>query len=101
MLAKQWLNNTRGIMDQIENEQMENIRRAAEVMANSIEAGRWVPLRASDFDSATAIRTSLRSHSRSGQPHAHCGKRCEPRDRDGRRQEGFGGCITFPLSEIA
>jgi len=42
MLAQQWLNNARGIMDQIENEQMENIRKAAEVMANSIEAGRWV-----------------------------------------------------------
>ena len=42
MLAKQWLNNVRSIMDQIETTQMENIRRAAEVMANSIEAGRWV-----------------------------------------------------------
>jgi uncharacterized phosphosugar-binding protein len=42
MLAKQWLNNVRGIMDNIENSQMENIRKAAEVMANTIEAGRWV-----------------------------------------------------------
>lgn len=42
MLAKQWLNNIRGIMDQIEETQMENIRKAAEVMANTIEAGRWV-----------------------------------------------------------
>jgi len=42
MLAKQWLNNVRTIMDEIENTQMENIRKAAEVMADSIEAGRWV-----------------------------------------------------------
>jgi uncharacterized phosphosugar-binding protein len=41
-LAKQWLDNTRGIMKQIEDTQMENIRRAAEVMADTIEAGRWV-----------------------------------------------------------
>ena len=42
MLAKQWLTNVRAIMDTIEETQMENIRRAAEIMANSIEAGRWV-----------------------------------------------------------
>jgi uncharacterized phosphosugar-binding protein len=42
MLAKQWLNNVRTIMDQIEQTQMEAIFQAAEVMANSIEAGRWV-----------------------------------------------------------
>jgi uncharacterized phosphosugar-binding protein len=42
MLAKQWLDNARGIMDKIEDTQMENIRKAAAVMANSIEAGRWV-----------------------------------------------------------
>ena len=42
MLAKQWLNNVRGIMDDIENTQGENIRKAAEVMADTIEAGRWV-----------------------------------------------------------
>ena len=42
LLAKQWLNNIRGIMDEIENTQMENIRKAAEVMADTIEAGRWV-----------------------------------------------------------
>ena len=41
-LAKQWLDNTRDIMKQIEDTQMENIRKAAEVMADSIEAGRWV-----------------------------------------------------------
>lgn len=42
MLATQWLNNVRGIMDRIEQTQLENIRKAAEAMANSIEAGRWV-----------------------------------------------------------
>src|SRR5215208_704214 len=42
MLAKQWLNNIRGIMDQIEGTQIENIRKAAELMADTIEAGRWV-----------------------------------------------------------
>ncbi len=41
-LAKQWLDNTRAIMQQIEETQMDNIRKAAEVMADSIEAGRWV-----------------------------------------------------------
>lgn len=42
MLAKQWLNNVRGIMSRIEETQMENIRKAAAIMADSIEAGRWV-----------------------------------------------------------
>jgi uncharacterized phosphosugar-binding protein len=42
MLAKQWLDNARATMSRIEETQMENIRRAAEVMADSIEAGRWV-----------------------------------------------------------
>jgi uncharacterized phosphosugar-binding protein len=41
-LATQWLNNARAVMDRIEQTQTENIRRAAEVMADSIEAGRWV-----------------------------------------------------------
>lgn len=41
-LAKQWLDNARNVMDQIETTQMESIRKAAEVMADSIEAGRWV-----------------------------------------------------------
>jgi uncharacterized phosphosugar-binding protein len=41
-LAKQWLSNARSVMDAIEQTQMDNIRTAAEVMANSIEAGRWV-----------------------------------------------------------
>jgi uncharacterized phosphosugar-binding protein len=42
MLAKKWLSNVRGIIDDIENTQEQNIRRAAEVMADTIEAGRWV-----------------------------------------------------------
>lgn len=42
MLAKQWLNNARDVMSRIEETQLENIRKAAEVMADSIEAGRWV-----------------------------------------------------------
>lgn len=41
-LAKQWLDNTRAIMDRIEATQTDAIRRAAEKMADSIEAGRWV-----------------------------------------------------------
>jgi uncharacterized phosphosugar-binding protein len=41
-LAGKWLNNARAVMDRIEQTQTENIRRAAEVMADSIEAGRWV-----------------------------------------------------------
>src|SRR6185503_7170282 len=42
MLAKQWLQNARSIMDRIEETQMENIQKAASLMADSIEAGRWV-----------------------------------------------------------
>ena len=42
MLAKQWLDNARNVMDQIEQTQVDNIRKAAEAMAASIEAGRWV-----------------------------------------------------------
>lgn len=42
MLAKQWLNNARNVMAQIEDTQMENIQKAATAMADSIEAGRWV-----------------------------------------------------------
>lgn len=42
MLAKQWLDNARDIMNRIEETQLENIRKAAEVMADSIGAGRWV-----------------------------------------------------------
>ena len=42
MLAKKWLENARGIMEKIEETQLENIKTAATVMADSIEAGRWV-----------------------------------------------------------
>lgn len=42
MLAKQWLDNARAVLDRIEASQLDNIRRAAEVMADSISAGRWV-----------------------------------------------------------
>src|SRR5690348_7023891 len=42
MLAKQWLDNARNVMSKIEDTQLDNIRKAAEQMANSIEAGRWV-----------------------------------------------------------
>lgn len=42
MLAIEWLNNARGVMTKIEETQLENIRRAAHLMADSIEAGRWV-----------------------------------------------------------
>lgn len=41
-LAHKWLNNAREVMSQIEETQMENIQKAAEAMADSIEAGRWV-----------------------------------------------------------
>lgn len=42
MLAKEWLLNTRNIMTRIEETQMDNIVRAAEAMADTIEAERWV-----------------------------------------------------------
>lgn len=42
MLAKQWLENAHGLMNTIEASQLENVRKAAEVMADSIEKGRWV-----------------------------------------------------------
>lgn len=42
MLAKQWLTNARDIMSRIEETQIDNIREAAEAMADSIESGRWV-----------------------------------------------------------
>ncbi len=41
-LAKQWLDNTRSVLDAIENTQMAAIQQAAEIMADSIECGRWV-----------------------------------------------------------
>jgi uncharacterized phosphosugar-binding protein len=42
MLAKQWLTNARDIMSRIEDTQLDNIQRAAEVMADSIACDRWV-----------------------------------------------------------
>lgn len=42
MLALEWLNNARDVMNHIEKTQIENIRKAAEVMADTIECGRWV-----------------------------------------------------------
>ncbi|HUQ47321.1 MAG TPA: sugar isomerase domain-containing protein [Gemmatimonadaceae bacterium] len=41
-LAKQWLSATRSIMDDIEATQSDSIQSAARLMADSIEAGRWV-----------------------------------------------------------
>ena len=42
MLAKQWLKNARNVMDKIEGTQMENVKAAAGIMADSIEKGHWV-----------------------------------------------------------
>jgi uncharacterized phosphosugar-binding protein len=42
MLAQQWLSNVRTILDKIENEQMNQIQKAALIMADAIGAGRWV-----------------------------------------------------------
>ena len=42
MLAKEWLHNAREVMTRIEDTQIENIEKAAVIMADSIEAGRWV-----------------------------------------------------------
>jgi uncharacterized phosphosugar-binding protein len=42
MLSKQWLNNARDVMSRIEETQLEKIQEAATVMADTIEAGRWV-----------------------------------------------------------
>jgi uncharacterized phosphosugar-binding protein len=44
MLAKEWLKNAKDVMNDIENTQMDNIRKAAVLMAGSIEAERWVHL---------------------------------------------------------
>ncbi|HET6566319.1 MAG TPA: sugar isomerase domain-containing protein [Rhodothermales bacterium] len=41
-LAHQWLDNARAVMDRIEATQMDNIRKAAAIMADSIQAERWV-----------------------------------------------------------
>jgi uncharacterized phosphosugar-binding protein len=42
MLAKEWLTNAREIMSRIEETQMENIKKAAQVMADTIGCQRWV-----------------------------------------------------------
>ncbi len=42
MLANEWLKNTREVMSRIEETQMDNIQKAAVVMADTIECGRWV-----------------------------------------------------------
>ncbi len=42
MLAMQWLSNAREVMEKIEKTQMENIKKAATVMADTIAAERWV-----------------------------------------------------------
>ncbi|TFG40504.1 MAG: SIS domain-containing protein, partial [Bacteroidia bacterium] len=42
MLAKQWLENARSIMTCIEETQIDNISKAAELMADTIECKRWV-----------------------------------------------------------
>ncbi len=42
MLAKEWLGNARNVMTRIEETQMENIRKAAELMADTVECKRWV-----------------------------------------------------------
>ena len=41
-LSRQWLSATRSILDEIENTQLPAIRQAAELMADSIAAERWV-----------------------------------------------------------
>ena len=42
MLALTWLANTRSVLDAIESTQLDNIGRAARLMADSIAADRWV-----------------------------------------------------------
>lgn len=42
MLAKTWLENARDVVDRIEGTQLNNIRGAAEIMADSIAVERWV-----------------------------------------------------------
>src|ERR1039458_6348221 len=41
-VAKQWLDNTRAGIDRIEQTQTPSIRKAAEAMADTIQAERWV-----------------------------------------------------------
>lgn len=42
MLALEWLKNARAVMSKIEDTQLDKIKEAAILMADSIEAGRWV-----------------------------------------------------------
>lgn len=42
MLALEWLKSAREVMSKIEDSQLEQIKKAATVMADSIEKGRWV-----------------------------------------------------------
>ncbi len=42
MLATQWLENARTVMGEIERTQLDSIRKAVTVMADSIQAGGWV-----------------------------------------------------------
>ncbi|HOJ17676.1 MAG TPA: sugar isomerase domain-containing protein [Ignavibacteriaceae bacterium] len=42
MLALQWIENARSVMEKIEKTQIENIKNAALAMADSIEKGKWV-----------------------------------------------------------
>lgn len=42
MLALEWLKNARGIMDKIEEIQLDSIKQAAEIMADCIEKENWV-----------------------------------------------------------
>ena len=42
MLANEWLKNAQSVMNKIEATQMDNIKKVAEVMADTIQAGRWV-----------------------------------------------------------
>lgn len=42
MLALQWLQNARSVMDRIEQTQLDAMKQAATYMADAIQAGRWV-----------------------------------------------------------
>ena len=42
MLANEWKKNAISVMDNIEATQMEKIKEVATVMADTIQAGRWV-----------------------------------------------------------
>lgn len=42
MLASQWLSNVREVLERVEQTQLDNIKKAADIMADSIAAERWV-----------------------------------------------------------